>query len=185
MFDVLTEAGEIDGADVAMYEARGARASGFDAQRGRDDAVALPYRLPRRSSSSSRSARPTSTLTVRRMTGFLEPGRRRAVAAAWRRPRRLGTWPNGSHEAWSTVGEIRLIVLTNADLQNHGRPSRAARRPEPCTSRVWDLRPAASARHQRAGPGTDPHRRGRTCGAQPIPCLGPQGDPGALRGLPH
>ena len=29
MFDVLTEAGEIDGADVAMYEARAARASGF------------------------------------------------------------------------------------------------------------------------------------------------------------
>ena len=46
LIDVLVEAGEVDDAQVAMYEAPRRKGLRFHAERGRDDSLALHDRLP-------------------------------------------------------------------------------------------------------------------------------------------
>lgn len=174
MFDVLTEAGEIDGANVAMYEARAARASGFTFSE--DESTLWLFLTDYRGSLDLESYTKTSLdAAVRRMVGFLE----QAAGGLWRQLEETSpAWDMAQRiaETWAKVGEIRLMVLTNSDLRTN------VVAPEPIDSRpvhvsVWD----ATRLHQlmTSGRTQEPiHVDVVALWGQAIPCLGPQGDPG-------
>lgn len=174
MLDVLTEAGEIDGADVAMYEARAARASGFTLSEDESTLWLLltDYRGGLDLQTYAKSHLDTA---VKRLTGFLE----QAVGGLWRQLEETSpAWDMAQRvaEAWARVGEIRLVVLTNADLRTTvPRPHDFDGRPVHLS--VWD----ATRLHQlvTSGRTQEPiHIDVVKLWGQPIPCLGPEGDPG-------
>ncbi|MGY0537977.1 AIPR family protein [Nocardioides sp. YJ-D4] len=174
MFGVLTEAGEIDGADLAMYEARAARASGFTVSE--DQSTLWLFLTDYRGGLALESYTKASLDTaVRRMTGFLE----QAVDGLWRQLEETSpAWDMAQRiaEIWTKVGEVRLVVLTNGDLRtNVVRPEAIESRPVHLS--VWD----ATRLHQlvTSGRTQEPIRIDVVAmwGA-PIACLGPQGDPG-------
>lgn len=174
MFDVLSEAGEIDGADLAMYEARAARVSGFTFSE--DEATLWLFLTDYRSALEVESfTKPALETAVRRMTGFLE----QAVDGLWRQlEESSAAWDMAQRmaEAWSRVGEVRFVILTNADLRT------TIFRPGPIDSRpvhlsVWD----ATRIHQLAtsGRSQEPiHIDVLELWGEPVPVLGPQGEPG-------
>lgn len=174
MFDVLTEAGEIDGADVAMYEARAARASGFAFSE--DESTLWLFLTDYRSGLDLESyTKPALDSAVRRMTGFLE----QAVGGLWRQLEETSpAWDMAQRiaETWQKVGDVRLVILTNSDLRT------TASAPDPIDSRpvklsVWD----ATRLHQlvTSGRAQEPiHIDVIAMWGEAIPCLGPQGDPG-------
>lgn len=172
MFDVLTEAGEIDGADVAMYEARAARASGFTFSE--DESTLWVFLTEYRGGLTLESYTKTSLDTAgRRMAGFLE----QAINGLWRQLEETSpAWDMAQRiaEAWTKVGEVRLVVLTNSELRTTVvRPSAIDSRPVHLS--VWD----ATRLHQlvTSGRTQEPiHIDVTQMWGEPIPCLGPRGD---------
>ena len=175
MFDVLTDAGEIDGATVAPYQAQGARASGFAISE--DESTLWLFLTDYRSDLEPQALGKTDLdAHYRRMTGFLERARDglwrklEESAASWDMAQRLA-------EVWSQVGEIRLVVLTNAELRT-SPPSASKLDERSVHHSVWDLtrlnRLATSGRAQ------EPISLDVIdVWGEPLPCLGPHGDPGA------
>lgn len=174
MFGVLTEAGEIDGADVAIYEARAARASGFTFSE--DESTLWLFLTDYRGGLDLESYTKASLdVAVRRMMVFLE----QAVAGLWRQLEETSpAWDMAQRvaETWPKVGEVRLVILTNSDLRTNvitlgpldSRPVHLS---------VWD----ATRLHQlvTSGRTQEPiHIDVVAMWGEPIPCLGPQGDPG-------
>lgn len=115
MFEVLTDAGEIDGAMAAAYQGTGARASGFTLS---EDESTLwlflsDYRAALEPQKLSKSDLDVHFL---RMTGFIERARDglwkklEESAPSWDMAQRLA-------EVWPQLAEIRLVVLTNAVLK--------------------------------------------------------------------
>lgn len=174
LLDVLTEAGEIDGADVAMYEARAARASGFTLSE--DESTLWLFLTDYR---GGLDLQPYSKVhldtAVRRMSSFLD----QAAAGLWRQLEETSqAWDMAQRiaEAWSKVGEIRLIILTNAELRTSvPRPPSLGSKPVHLS--VWD----ATRLHQLVTSGRTQeaiHIDVVEMWGSAIPCLGPQGDPG-------
>ncbi|NYE38019.1 hypothetical protein F4692_003164 [Nocardioides cavernae] len=174
MFDVLTEAGEIDGADVAMYEARAARASGFTFSE--DESTLWLFLTDYRGGLDVESyTKAALDAGVRRMTGFLE----QAVGGLWRQLEETSpAWDMAQRvaETWPKVAEVRLVILTNSDLRTTvTRPGSIDARPVHLS--VWD----ATRLHQlvTSGRTQEPiHIDVVAMWGEAIPCLGPQGDPG-------
>ena len=165
MFDVLTEAGEIDGADVAMYEARAARASGFTLSE--DESTLWLFLTDYRGGLDLQSYSKVHLDTaVRRMTGFLD----QAAAGLWRQLEETSpAWDMAQRiaEAWSKVGEIRLVILTNAELTNLGAEAAFARvEARPPLGLGCDT--TASARHEWSHPGSRSISTSSRCGDQPF-----------------
>lgn len=174
MFDILTEAGEIDGADVAMYEARAARASGFALSE--DESTLWLFLTDYRGGLDLESyTKVALDAAVRRMTGFLE----QAVGGLWRHLEETSpAWDMAQRleDTWPRVGEVRLVILTNTDLRTK------ISAPGPIDTRqvhlsVWD----ATRLHQlvTSGRTQEPiHIDVIAMWGEALPCLGPQGDPG-------
>lgn len=175
MVEVLSEAGEFDDAEVASYQATGARASGFSISE--DESTLWLLLTDFRGDLEVQSiGKAELDKHFKRMTGFLEKSR----DGLWKKlEESMASWDMAHRlaEVWQLVAEIRLVVLTNAELRttvageamldgktvHHavwdiGRLQQLAtsgRAQEPITVDVLDLWDA------------------------PIPCLGPNGDPGA------
>lgn len=174
MVEVLTEAGEIDGAEVAIYEARAARASGFTLS---EDESTLWLFLTDYSGGLELGSYTKANLdsAVRRMTGFLN----QAVDGLWRRLEETSPgWQMAQRiaESWEMIGEVRLVVLTNSELRTTVvQPNAIDSRTVHLT--VWD----ATRLHQLSTSGRtqEPiHVDVIDMWGSPIPCLGPQGDSG-------
>ncbi|MBB1496116.1 AIPR family protein [Propioniciclava sp. MC1595] len=174
MFEVLTEAGEIDDAQVAFYQATGARASGFTLSE--DESTLWLFLTDYRGELEPQSLVKADLDThFRRLSTFAERAHRglhsslEESAPSWDMAHRI-------EEVWRRVGEVRLVILTNAILRTQV--------PGPTTSErrrvhhaVWDL----ERLHQLTTSGRVQESITVDVLAEwgePIPCLGPQGDPG-------
>ena len=175
MVEVLTEAGEIDDAQVASYRSSGARASGFSLSE--DESTLWLFLTDYRGDLSIQGLGKVDLEThFKRMTGFLE----RARDGVWKKLEESSSGWDMAHrlaEVWDQVAEIRLILLTNATLRTtvagltklDGRPVHHS---------VWDL----TRLHQLASSGRAQEPISVNVldiWGPPIPCLGPHGDPGA------
>jgi len=172
MFDVLTEAGEIDGATTAFYQATGARASGFCLS---DDESTLWLFLTDYRGDITVQGLGKSELEThfRRMLGFVE----RARDGLWKKLEESSPSWDMAHrlaEVWGSIGELRLVVLTNAELRTavpgtstfDGRESHFS---------VWDL--TRIYQLESSGRAQEPIVIDITgMGEEPVPCLGPYGD---------
>lgn len=175
MIDVLTEAGEIDGAQAASYQSGGARASAFSLSE--DESTLWLFLTDYRGDLSIQTLGKTDLDShFRRMTSFLERARDglwtklEESAPSWDMAHRLA-------EVWNQLAEIRLVVLTNATLRTMIAKSTQFDGRQLHYS-VWDL----TRLHQLASSGRAQEPISvdvlQEWGA-PIPCLGPHGDPGA------
>jgi hypothetical protein len=173
MFEVLVEAGEIDDATPAFYQTVGARASGFTLSE--DESTLWLFLTDYRGDLIPQGlGKIDLDAHYRRMIGFLQRAREglwknlEESAPSWDMAHRLA-------EVWSQVAEIRLVVLTNAILRTTV-PNHAELDSRQVYHSVWDLtrihKLAASGRAQ------EPISVDvvATWG-EPIPCLGPHGDP--------
>lgn len=175
MFEVLTEAGEIDGATAAPYQGAGARASGFTLN---EDESTLWLFL-----SDYRAALETQNLGkseldahFRRMTGFMERARDglwkklEESAPSWDMAQRLA-------EVWPQLAEIRLVVLTNAVLKT-SVPKSGELDGRRTHHSVWDL----TRLYQLANSGRAQEPISIDVidiWGEAIPCLGPHGQTGS------
>lgn len=175
MFEVLTEAGEIDGATSAFYQSPGVRASGFTLSE--DESTLWLFLTDYRGDLTPQSLVKTELEAhYRRMSAFLEKSRDglwqtlEESAPSWDMAHRLG-------HVWGHVAEVRLVVLTNALLRTPV-PVLSDLSGRPVHHSVWDL----SRIHQLASSGRTQEPISidvdDTWGS-PIPCLGPHGDPGS------
>ncbi|TDC52007.1 hypothetical protein E1212_10390 [Jiangella ureilytica] len=174
MFELLAEAGEIEGAVPAFYQATGARASGFALS---DDETTLwLFLTDYRGDLTPQGLGKTELDThYRRMCGFLQ----RAQDQLWRRLEESSPSWDMAHrlsEVWDEVGEVRLVVLTNSILRTTV-PKGGRLEGRQVHHSVWDL----TRLHQltTSGRAQEPILVDivEMWGA-PIPCLGPHGDSG-------
>jgi hypothetical protein len=175
MFEVLTDAGEIDDATVAPYQAQGARASGFSISE--DETTLWLFLTDYRADLEPQSLGKTDLdAHFRRMIGFLERARDglwkklEESAPSWDMAQRLA-------DVWNQLGEIRLVVLTNAELRT-GAPGVSKLDDRSVHHSVWDL----TRLHQlsTSGRAQEPITVDVVeLWGEPLPCLGPEGDPGA------
>lgn len=174
MVEVLTEAGEIDDAQVASYQATGARASGFSLS---DDETTLWLFLTDYRGDLTVQGLVKSDLDnhFKRMIGFLE----RTRGGLWKKLEESApSWDMAQQlaDAWDQVAEIRLVVLTNAALRTTvGKETTLDGRK--VFHSVWDL----TRLHKLASSGLAQEPISIDVvdvWGKPIPCLGPQGDPG-------
>ena len=175
MFGVLTDAGEIDEATVAPFQAQGARASGFAVSE--DESTLWLFLADYRADLEPQALGKTDLdAHYRRMTGFLERARDglwkklEESAPSWDMAQRLA-------EVWDQLGEIRLVVLTNAELRT-AAPGIAKLDDRSVHHSVWDL----TRLHQldTSGRAQEPISIDvLDLWGEPLPCLGPHGDPGA------
>ena len=175
MIEILTEAGEIDDAQVASFQAVGAKASGFSLSE--DEGTLWLFLTDYRGDLSVQGLVKTDLDNhFKRMTGFLERARDdlwkklEESAPSWDMAQRLA-------EVWDQVAEIRLVVLTNATLRTTvGKPTKLDGRS--VHHSVWDL----TRLHQLGSSGRAQEPISidvLDVWGQPITCLGPHGDPGA------
>lgn len=175
MIDVLCAAGEIDDAQVAPYQASGARASGFTLSE--DESTLWLFLTDYRGSLEVQSLSRTDLDThFRRMTVFLE----RCRDGLWRKLEESAPSWDMAHrlaEVWTQVAEIRLVVLTNANLRT-GIPSPSKLDGRTAHFSVWDLsrlQTLASSGRSQEPISVDVLK----AWGSPLPCLGPQGEPGS------
>lgn len=175
MADVLTDAGEIDGATIASYQASGARASGFSLS---EDESTLWLFLTDYRGNLNVEGLTKSELEAhfRRMSVFLE----RARDGLWQKLEESSASWDMAHrlvEVWPRIGDIRLVVLTNAVLRTP-IPKKSTLDHRPVHHVVWDL----SRLHKldTSGRVQEPISINISgMGADPIPCIGPHGESGS------
>ena len=175
MVEVLSEAGEFDDAVVASYQARGARASGFSISE--DESTLWLLLTDFRGDLEVQSlGKAELEQHFRRMNGFLEKAR----DGLWKELEESMTSWDMAHriaEVWSQVAEIRLVVLTNADLRT-SIPGETKLDGKTVHHAAWDI----TRLHQLASSGRSQEPIAvdvLDLWESPIPCLGPNGDPGA------
>ncbi|MDC5696316.1 AIPR family protein [Intrasporangium calvum] len=171
MLDVLTEAGETDDARAASYAARGARASGFELSE--DEGTLHMFLADYRSANGVESlGKGDLDAQFKRLLRFVE----QAKDGLWRTLEETSTgWDMAQriHEAWKNVGELRLTLLTNAELKTNV--------PEPTDFEgrgvrydVWDL--GRLRKLDSSGRAQEPITVNVVeLWGEPIPCLGPHG----------
>lgn len=175
MFGVLAEAGEIDDAVLAPYQATGAKASGFTFSD--DESVLWLFLADYRSALEVQGIGKSDLDThFKRMTTFLTRARNglwkklEESAPSWDMAQRIA-------EVWDRVTEVRLVVFTNATLRTQVGP------PQVLDGRavhhsVWDL----SRLHQLTSSGRAQEPISvdvQALWGEPVPCLGPHGEPGS------
>lgn len=171
MVEVLSEAGEIDDAEVAHYVSIGARASGYSLSE--DESTIWLFLTDYRTDITPQSL-VGSELSghFRRLIGFLEKTRGglwrqlEESAASWDMTRRI-------EEVWAHVGEIRMVVLTNAVLRTT-IPTSHDYEDRKLHYSVWDLTRLQQLKS--SGRAQEPiFLDVEEIWGEPIPCLGPHG----------
>ncbi len=175
MFDVLTEAGEVDDARSSNYETRGARVSGFEFSE--DEATLHLFVADYRSTPGVESlGKAELDVHYKRALRFLE----QAKGGLWRKLEETSTaWDMAQriHEAWSKVGEVRITILTNAELRTKV-PSPAELDGRVVHHRVWDL--GRLHKLDSSGRAQEPITVDVVeLWGEPLPCLGPHGQKGS------
>ena len=172
MFEVLTDAGDVENPQNAAYEARGARASGFEIS---DDRSTLHLFLTDYVSSTHPLVLGKTDLTkhLKRMGEFVA----QASDGLWRKLEESSpAWEMAQqiHESWGDIAELRFTVLTNAELKTDllSAPNIADRRVH---TAVWDIdrlfKLASSGRVQ------EPIEIDvEELWGEPIACIGPHGE---------
>ncbi|CAN1556947.1 Abortive bacteriophage infection, resistance [Mycobacteriaceae bacterium] len=172
MFEVLTDAGEIDGATAAAYQGTAARASGFTLNE--DESTLWLFLSDYRAALEPQNlGKSELDAHFRRMTGFMERARDglwkklEESAPSWDMAQRLA-------EVWPQLAEIRLVVLTNAVLKT-SVPESGDLEGRRTHYSVWDLtrlyQLATSGRAQ------EPISIDVVdIWGEAIPCLGPHGE---------
>jgi hypothetical protein len=172
MFEVLTDAGEVENPQRAAYEARGARASGFEIS---EDGSTLRLFLTDYSQSEDIRALGKTDLAkhLKRMAEFVTQSsdglwtRLEESSLAWEMAQQI-------YESWSEIGELRFTVLTNAELRTDvpSVPKIAGRRVH---TAVWDIdrlfKLDSSGRAQE-----QIEINVEKVWGEPLPCLGPHGE---------
>lgn len=136
MFEVLTDAGEVEAPQSAAYERRGARASGFEIS---DDGTTLHLFLTDYSPTDQIRAlgKPDVAKHFKRMTEFVTQTaeglwkKLEESAPAWEMARQI-------HESWREIVELRFTVLTNAELKTD-IPSLDSLSKRRVQTAVWDI----------------------------------------------
>lgn len=174
LFGVLIEAGEIDDAVLAPYQATGAKASGFTCS---DDESILwlflaDYRIALEVQVLGKSDLDTH---FKRMTTFLT----RARNDLWKKLEESApSWDMAQRivEVWDRVTEVRLVVLTNATLRTQ-IPAPGNLDGRTVHHAVWDL--SRLYQLESSGRAQEPISVDvEELWGAPIPCLGPHGEPG-------
>lgn len=174
VLDVLVDAGEVDDAEVAAYNARGARVSAFEVndEQGTLHLLVSDYRSGEEVQSLGKAELETH---FRRMSSFLE----QAVDGLWRQlEESSAAWDMAHriHSAWADVAELRYTVLTNAELRT-AIPAPANLLGRPAHFAVWDL--ARLHKLDSSGRAQEPiDIEVAELWGSPLPCLGPSGEDG-------
>ncbi len=174
MFGVLAEVGESYDACAAPFETRGARASGYELS---DDERVLSVFLSDYKSATGvhTLGRPDVETHFKRLRGFVEM----AKDGLWRKLEESSpAWDMAQRiaESWSTVDELRLMLLTNAELRTEV-PQAPALDGRPVRHEVWDL----GRLHKLSTSGRKLEPLNIDVGElwpEPLPCLGPYGQAG-------
>ncbi len=173
-FEMLTGAGEVDDARVAVHEAQGSRASGFEVSE--DETTLHVFVVDYRSAPGVESlSQAELDGHFRRALSFVEQAqdglwqRLEETSAAWDMAQRI-------HEVWTNIGELRLTVLTNAQL-GAVVPEAAGFGGRTVRHGVWDLERLYKL--DSSGRGQEPINVDVVdVWGEPIPCLGPHGEKG-------
>jgi hypothetical protein len=172
MFEVLTEAGEVDNPQNASYEARGARASGYEIS---EDGSTLHLFLTDYTQSDNIEVLTKADLTkhLKRLGEFVK----QASEGLWKKLEESSlAWEMAQQiaECWSDVGELRFSILTDAELRTE-IPEVSAIDGRRVHVAVWDLdrlfKLETSGRVQEQIEIDVEELWG-----QPLPCLGPHGE---------
>lgn len=175
MFEVLTEAGEVENPQRAPYEGRGARASGFEIS---EDGSTLHLFLTDYLQSESIQGIGKTDLAkhLKRMAEFVAQAseglwtKLEESSLAWEMAQQIG-------ESWNDIGELRFTVLTNAELRTDvpSVPKIAGRRVH---TAVWDIdrlyKLDSSGRAQE-----QIEINVEKVWGEPLACLGPHGEKGS------
>lgn len=175
MVEVLSEAGEIDGAEIATYQAVGARASGFALSE--DETTLWLFLTDHRGSLEIENLGKVALEShFKRMLGFVE----KASAGLWKSLEESSSaWDMAQriNFVWQHVSEVRLVVLTNTILKTQV-PSLKKHDGRSVHPVVWDLTRlhnlSTSGRSQEPISVDVLELWGR-----PIPCIGPEGESGS------
>lgn len=174
MLDVLADAGEVDDATVAMHESRGARVSGFEVSE--DESTLHVFLADYRAIDGVESLGKTDLDThLRRLSGFVS----QAADGLWRNLEETSSgWDIAQrvHEVWPRIGEVRMTVLTNAELKTSALPELELEGRSVHVG-VWDL--GRLYKLDSSGRAQEPITIDiQDLWGSPLPCLGPHGDPG-------
>lgn len=173
--EMLVEAGELDTPLAAFYESRGSRASAYEISENREHLYVLltDYR-------ASPGVEPLNkadlTTHLKRLTGFTEA----ASAKLWQQLEESSdAWDMARtiSDLWEDVGEVRLVVVTNAELRT-SIPSHGDIEGRPVQVTVWDL----DRFHKLVTSGKTQEAIDITVADfwdSSIHCLGPHGEPGS------
>jgi len=172
MFDVLAEAGEVDDARSASFEARGARASGFELSE--DEGTLHMFVADYRSTPGVESlGKADLDAQFRRLTRFVDQAKDglwrtlEETSSAWDMAQRI-------QEAWGRVGELRLTLMTNAELRTN-IPDSTDVDGRAVHYGVWDL--GRLHKLDSSGRAQEPITVDVVeLWGEPIPCLGPHGE---------
>lgn len=175
MFEVLTDAGEVENPQRATYEGRGARASGFEIS---EDGSTLHLFLTDYLQAEHIQALGKADLSkhLKRMSDFVS----QAVDGLWKKLEESSlAWEMAQqiYESWSDIGELRFTVLTNAEMRTDVPtvPKIAGRRVH---TAVWDIdrlyKLDSSGRVQE-----QIEVDVQNVWGEPLPCLGPHGEKGS------
>lgn len=136
MIGLLTEAGEIDDGYAAIYEARGARASGYSLS---DDESTLSVFIT--DFVPTGKVRPLGKVDIsthfRRATTFVE----KAIDGLWKQLEESSpAWDmaNRIEEVWNNVADLRLVLLTNGHAKG-ALPELEDLKGARTSFHVWDL----------------------------------------------
>lgn len=172
MFDVLVDAGEVESPQLAAYEARGARASGFEIS---EDGSTLHLFLTDYLESENIQGLAKADLAkhFKRMSEFIN----QVCDGLWRKLEDSSlAWEMAQqiHRSWTDIAELRFTVLTNAELRTDvpSLPEFAGRRVH---TAVWDIdrlfKLDSSGRIQE-----QIEINVEEIWGEPLACLGPHGD---------
>lgn len=175
MFELLTEAGEVENPQRASYESRGARASGFEIS---NDGTTLHLFLTEYSQSSGIATLGKAELAkhFKRMAEFTSQAaeglwtKLEESSAAWEMAQQI-------HESWAEIVEVKFTVLSNSRLRTD-IPSLAQMSKRRVQTAVWDIdrlfKLDSSGRTQEQIE-VDVEK----IWGEPLPYIGPHGDVGS------
>ena len=177
MLSVLAEAGEVDDAECAQYDAGSARASAFEARE--DDGTLQLFITDYRTDGGVQGlGKAGLEVHFKRLISFAE----QASQGLWRRLEESSpAWDMAQRidAAWPNTGELRLTLLTNSELRTNLPPETTVLGRSAHFS-VWDidrLQKLDSSGRRQEPLSVDLEE----IWGEPVPCLGPHGELGSYQ----